>query len=127
MLSSLASVAYRHPRRMALGALLAFGLAGAFGGPAAGLFKAQNAFQDPRSDSARAEALVKRLTGREISAGVLVLVAAPPGSGAVSAVASAVSRECDVATVSAPRSGRPSPLVSTDGWSPPMAARRSSR
>ena len=65
MSSSLASVAYRHPRRMALGALLAFGLAGAFGGPAAGLFKAQNAFQDPRSDSARAEALVKRLTGRE--------------------------------------------------------------
>ena len=115
MLSSLASVAYRHPRRMALGALLAFGLAGAFGGPAAGLFKAQNAFQDPRSDSARAEALVKRLTGREISAGVLVLVAAPPGSGAVSAVASAVSRERDVATVSAPRAGRPSPLVSTDG------------
>jgi uncharacterized membrane protein YdfJ with MMPL/SSD domain len=121
VLSSLAGVAYRHPRRMALGALLAFALAGAFGGPAAGLFKAQNAFQDPHSDSARAERLLKRLTGREISAGVLVLVAAPAGSAAVASVASAVTREPDVATVSAPKAGRTSPLVSTDGRSSVVA------
>jgi hypothetical protein len=71
---------------MALGALAAFAVVGVVGGPAAGLFKAQNAFQDPHSDSARAEALLKRLTGTEIGPGVLVLVAAPPRSAAVRAL-----------------------------------------
>jgi uncharacterized membrane protein YdfJ with MMPL/SSD domain len=100
---------------MAVGALVAFVLAGAFGGPAAGMFKAQNAFQDPHSDSARAERSLKRLTGREIAPGVLVLVAAAPGSGAVSAVAAAIGRQPDVASVEAPTAATPSPLVSTDG------------
>ena len=60
-LSALADLAFQHPRRMALLALLTFLLAGALGGPAAGLFKAQDAFQDPHSDSARAEKLLKRV------------------------------------------------------------------
>ncbi|MGZ6724418.1 MAG: MMPL family transporter [Solirubrobacteraceae bacterium] len=101
---------------MALITLLVLVVAGVFGGPAAGLFKAQNAFEDPHSDSARAEQLLKRLTGAEISPGVLVLVAAPPGSPAVSSVARAVSRQPDVAAVAAP-TGRRSPLVSIDGSS----------
>jgi uncharacterized membrane protein YdfJ with MMPL/SSD domain len=107
---------------MALTTLLVFVVAGVFGGPAAGLFKAQNAFQDPHSDSARAEQSLKRLTGAEISPGVLVLVAAPPGSPAVSSVASAISRQPDVAAVAAPTAGRPSPLVSIDGRSSVVAA-----
>jgi len=111
-LSALADLAFQHPRRMALLALLTFLLAGALGGPAAGLFKAQDAFQDPHSDSARAEKLLKRVTGREASAGVLVLVAARPGSAAVSSAASAISRAPDVATVSAPLPGQASPFVS---------------
>jgi RND superfamily putative drug exporter len=120
-LSALADLAFKHPRRMALLALLTFLLAGAFGGPAAGLFKAQDAFQDPHSDSARAERLLKRVTGREASAGVLVLVAARPGSPAVSSAASAISRATDVATVSAPMPGQASPFVSADGRSSLLA------
>jgi RND superfamily putative drug exporter len=120
-LSALADLAFQHPRRMALLALLTFLLAGALGGPAAGLFKAQDAFQDPHSDSARAEKLLKRVTGREASAGVLVLVAARPGSAAVSSAASAISRAPDVATVSAPLPGQASPFVSADGRSSLLA------
>jgi hypothetical protein len=117
MLTSLAGLAYRHPRRMALCGLLVFVVAGVFGAPAAGLFKAQNAFEDPHSDSARAEQLLKRLTGREVSPGVLALVAAPPESPAVASVAAAIARQPDVAAVAAPAAGRTSPLISTDGRS----------
>ncbi len=99
-----------------------FVVAGVFGGPAAGLFKAQNAFQDPHSSSARAEALLKRLTGREIAPGVLVLVAAPPGSAAVVSVASAVARQPDVASVAVPTADGRSPLVSSDGRASVVAA-----
>ncbi len=122
MLGSLASTVTRHPRRMALTALLVFVVAGVFGGPAAGLFKAQNPFQDPNSESARAERLLKRVTGREIAPGVLVVVAAPPGSPAVSSVASTIARQPDVAAVATPSAGTPSPLVSTDGRSSVVAA-----
>ncbi len=122
MLSSIANLASRHPRRMALAALLVFVLVGVFGAPAAGLFKAQNAFADPHSASARAEALLKRLTGQETSPGVLVVVAAPPGSPAVSSAARAIAHQPDVATVASPAAGRPSPLVSTDGRSSVVAA-----
>jgi RND superfamily putative drug exporter len=100
---------------MTLGALAVFIVAGVFGGPAAGLFKAENAFQDPHSDSARAEQSLKRLTGREIAPGVLVVVAAAPRSRAVSSVAGAIARQPDVASVRAPTPGAPSPLVATDG------------
>jgi len=117
MLNSLATLAYRYPRRMALTALLVFVFVGVFGGPAAGLFNAQNPFQDPHSDSARAQRLLTRLTGREISPGVLALVSAPHGSPAVAAVASSIARQPDVATVAAPTAARPSPLVSVDGRS----------
>jgi uncharacterized membrane protein YdfJ with MMPL/SSD domain len=122
MLSSLADLASGNPRRMALTSLAVFVVAGVLGGPAAGLFKAQNAFQDPRSASARAERLLKRLTGAETSPGVLVIVAAPPGSPAVAAVASAISRQPDVATVASPTAVRSSPLVSTHGRSSIVAA-----
>jgi uncharacterized membrane protein YdfJ with MMPL/SSD domain len=122
MLSALADLASRHPRRMALTSLVVFVVAGVLGGPAAGLFKAQNAFQDPNSGSARAERLLKRLTGAETSPGVLVIVAAPPGSPAVASVARAIAGQPDVAAVAAPPAGRPSPLVSTDGRSSVVAA-----
>ena len=121
MLKALADLASRHPRRMALTSLVVFVVAGVFGGPAAGLFQARNAFADPHSASARAEALLQRLTGRESAPGVLVLVSAPPGSAAVSSVARALARQPDVATVLAP-ARRPSPLVSTDGRSSVVAA-----
>ena len=53
MLGGLASLAIRHPRRMALLALVAFAVAGVFGATAIGLLNAKNPFSDPSSASAR--------------------------------------------------------------------------
>jgi RND superfamily putative drug exporter len=100
---------------MAIGALIVFAIAGVFGGPAAGAFKAQNAFANPSSDSARAEALLKRVTGEEIAPGIQVLVHAPPGSPQVLAVRHAVGRLSDVGEVGLPARGQPGPFVSRDG------------
>jgi uncharacterized membrane protein YdfJ with MMPL/SSD domain len=122
VLTRLAELAVRHPRRMALGALLVFVLAGVIGGPAAGAFKASNPFADPHSDSARAEQTLKRLTGAEIAPGVLALVSAPPGSPAVSSVARTIAAQPDVASVTVPPAGLPSPLASRDGRSTVVAA-----
>ncbi|HMK96273.1 MAG TPA: hypothetical protein VK425_01940, partial [Acidimicrobiales bacterium] len=122
MLEALSQMASRHPKRIGLLALLVFVLAGAFGAPAAGMLNARNPFQDPGSQSARAEQLVQRLTGKEVSPGVLAVVAAPPGSGAVSSVAKAISAVPGVAGVTAPVAGQPSPMVSSDGRSSVVAA-----
>ena len=73
MFSSLASLSVRHPRRLALVALVLFIVAGVLGGPTAGLLKARNSFQDPGSQSARAQRALERATGAEPSAGVLAL------------------------------------------------------
>ena len=49
MFSSLANLALRRPRRIAVAALLFLLVASAIGGPAAGLLNARNSFQDPSS------------------------------------------------------------------------------
>src|SRR5215472_4864992 len=102
MLEFLARAATSHPRRLALLALVAFVVAGIVGGPAAGKLNARNPFSDPSSESARAQALVERTTGRESDPGVLAIVSAPPGSGAVSSVARTIRSVPAVATVVAP-------------------------
>ncbi len=122
MLTRLAELALHHPRRMALSGLLLFAIVAVIGGPAAGSFNAQNSFADPHSESARAEQTLKRLTGEEIAPGVLALVNAPPGSPIVSSVASTIGAQPDVARVTIPTMGRPSPLVSRDGRSVVLAA-----
>ncbi len=122
-LTRLADLALRHPRRMALGALVLFVVVAVIGGPAAGAFKASNPFADPQSDSARAETTLKRITGAEIAPGVFALVNAPPGSPAVSSVARTIAAQPDVAGLAAvPRAGVPSPVVSRDGRSTLVAA-----
>ena len=60
MFSSLASLSVRHPRRVAAVAVILFVAGGVFGGPAAGLLNARNAFQDPGSDAAIAERSIER-------------------------------------------------------------------
>jgi RND superfamily putative drug exporter len=128
MLSRLADLAVAHPRRMALLALLAVIVAGVFGGPAAGLLKASNAFRDPNSDSARAETIVERATGAEASPGVLAVVAAPPDSPAVASVARTIAGVRGVAAVAAPTAATAAAaaptqgLVSADGRSSIVAA-----
>ncbi len=122
MLDSLARQAWSHPRRFALGALAVFVVAGIVGGPAAGKLNARNAFSDPGSQSARAQALVERVTGRETDPGVLAVVSAPPGSEAVTSVARTIGAVPAVASVVAPVAGAPSPLVSSDGHMSVVAA-----
>ncbi len=122
MLVALANLAIRHPRRMALLALAAFVVAGVFGGTAIGLLNARNAFSDPSSASARAEAAVQRATGEETSPGVLALVSAPPGSPAVSSTAHAIAHVPGVALVTAPAPGHQAGLVSAGGRSSLVAA-----
>lgn len=115
MLGGLADLAIRHPRRMALLALVAFVIAGVFGATAIGLLNARNPFSDPNSASARAQAAVQRATGEEASPGVLALVPAPPGSPAVTSAAQAIARVPGVAAVTVPAPGHDEGLVSADG------------
>ncbi len=115
MFDALANAAIRHPRRMALIALLAFVLAGAFGAMAPNLLNARNPFSNPGSPSARAEALVQRVTGEEAGPGVLALVSAPPGSQAVASAARTIAGVPGVATVAAPVPGHEAGMVSRDG------------
>ncbi len=117
MLRALANAAIRHPRRMALLALVVFALAGAFGATAVTLLNARNPFSDPSSPSARAEALLQQATGQEASPGVVALVTAPPGSPAVTSAARAIAGVPGVAAVAAPGPGHTAGLVSADGRS----------
>ncbi|MHB8691132.1 MAG: MMPL family transporter [Solirubrobacteraceae bacterium] len=116
MLSSLAKLAVRRPRRVAALSVVLFLAFGVIGGPAAGMLKARNGFQDPNSPSARQLSAVERATGAEPSAGVLALVKAPPSSPEVRFVAHTIAAVPGVASVIAPPpQARHSPLVSFDG------------
>ena len=120
MLTSLTNLALRHPRRIAVAALVFFIAAGVYGGPAAGLLNARNSFVAPSSPSAREQQAIRRATGAEDGSGVLALVSAPPSSPAVAAVAATIAAVPGVAAVTPPPAGlasRHSPLVSRDGRS----------
>ncbi len=129
MLSGIARLAAAQPRRMALTALVVVIIAGVFGGPVAGMLKAQNAFRDPSSQSARAEIAIEKATGAEPNPGVIAIVAAPPGSPAVASAARAIGAVPGVVAVKAPHTARDAGLVSTDGQSsivavdPPLRGR----
>jgi uncharacterized membrane protein YdfJ with MMPL/SSD domain len=116
--TSLTNLALRHPRRMAVLTLVFFVAAGVYGGPAAGLLNARNAFVAPSSPSAREQQTVERATGAEGDQGVLALVSAPPSSPSVAAAARTIARVPGVAAVTPPPAGpanRKSPLVSRGG------------
>ncbi|MGO9975072.1 MAG: MMPL family transporter [Solirubrobacteraceae bacterium] len=102
-----------------------FIVAGVFGGPTVGLLNARNGFQDPGSQSARAESAIERATGAESSPGVLALVAAPPSSPAVAAVAHSIAAVPGVAAVTQPSVRTPG-LISRDGSESVVAATLSS-
>ena len=122
MFSSLANLALRRPRRIAVAALLFLLVASAIGGPAAGLLNARNSFQDPSSEAARAQTLIQSATGSEPSAGVLALISAPPSSPAVASVASTIAAVPGVASVATPASSQNPALVSRDGRESIVAA-----
>jgi len=105
---------------MAALVVVAFIAAGVYGGPAAGLLKARNAFVAPSSPSARAQQTIERATGAEDGPGVLALVSESPASPTVAAVARTIRAVPGVAAVTTPPPGAAagrSPLVSRDGRS----------
>jgi uncharacterized membrane protein YdfJ with MMPL/SSD domain len=125
MFRSLANLSLRRPRRVAVVALILFMVAGVLGGPAAGLLKARNSFQDPSSPSAQALRTIERATGREPGPGALALVSAPPRSPAVASAARRIAAVPGVASVETPTTSRA--LVSRDGRKSLVAATFRSR
>jgi RND superfamily putative drug exporter len=114
MFTRLAALATARPRRLAALGLLAFIAMAVFGAPAIGKLKAPNAFNDPGSQSALAQAQVQDATGHDAYPEILALVKAPPSSGEVTSVARVLRADPAVAAVIvAP--GASSPLVSRDG------------
>lgn len=121
MLNAVARTAATHPRRVGLIAVFAVIAGVIIGGPTQKLLKAQNSFQAPSSQSARAESAIERATGLEVSPGVLALVDAPASSPRVAAVAEELRSVPGVAHVTVPER-RASPLVSRNGTQTIVAA-----
>jgi RND superfamily putative drug exporter len=122
MLTRLANLGLGHPRRVIGVALAFFLVAGVIGGPAAGLLKARNGFQDPGSQAAQAQRLIQRATGAEAHPGVLALVSAAPGTPAVASAAVTLRTVSGVASVATPTGRHDPALVSRDGRSSMVAA-----
>ena len=115
MLNRLASLAAAAPRRLAGPGLLALIVLAVFGAPALGKLNAQDAFNDPGSQSTRAQTQIQNATGHDAYPKVLALVKAPPGSAAVAHAAAVLRADPAVADVTVPPPGAGSPLVSRDG------------
>jgi len=120
LLTRYAATSVRHPRRIALLAVIFFLVAGVIGGPAAGLLKARNGFEDPSSQAAAARKQIERATGVEPTAGVIALVHGAPAGPAVASAAATLRADSGVARVvaGAPGSG----LIARDGRSTAVAA-----
>ncbi|MBO0691416.1 MAG: MMPL family transporter [Acidimicrobiaceae bacterium] len=110
----LAKLAAEHPHRVLMLGLLVLVVAGVFGASAASRLEARNAFADPSSSSARAEALIEQATGRESSPGVVLMVDRPPSSPAVALAARTLAGVPGVAHVETPDGGRNTTLMSDD-------------
>jgi RND superfamily putative drug exporter len=119
--NSLTNIALAHPRRIAALTLVFFIVAGIYGGPAAGLLKARNSFQDPSSPSAQEQRVIEQATGAEDGSGVLALVSAPPSSPLIAETARTIAAVPGVARVTVPpvtgAASRHSPLISANGRS----------
>src|SRR5215469_13424141 len=115
MLTALARMSLRAPRRLAAAALVVFLALAVVGGPTAGLLKDRNSFQDPSSQAAHAEQAIQRATGSESTPGVMALVDAPPSSPKVAAIAHLIAGVPGVAAVATPAGAHDSALISRDG------------
>ena len=119
MFTALSNLALRRPRRMAVLCLVFFAAAGVYGGPAAGMLKAHNGFQDPSSPSSREQTMIQNATNAEDAPGIMVIVDGPPTSRRVRTVARLLRGVPGVASVMKPpptrRSIGRSPLVSRNG------------
>jgi len=117
VLSRLAALGLRHPRRVLWSAVFVFVLAAAFGGPAAGVLERDRDFEAPNSESWNARVALEQATGTAIDPGVLALVDAPRDGARVADVAGRLRADRDVARVVVPPASGDTPLASRDGRS----------
>ncbi|HEY3773535.1 MAG TPA: MMPL family transporter [Solirubrobacteraceae bacterium] len=80
MLSTLAHLLSRRPRRTLLAVLIFVILAGVIGGPVAGSLRSSGGFAPPNAGSQIAIRQIERATGAEPAAGVTLLVRTPQGA-----------------------------------------------
>jgi trehalose monomycolate/heme transporter len=80
MLSALAERGIRRPRRILIGALVAFVVAAVLGGPVAGQLDSANGFEDPGSSSVAAREAIQQASGFDASPGVIAVVETPRGA-----------------------------------------------
>jgi trehalose monomycolate/heme transporter len=109
------------PIRTLLAVFLFVLVAGFFGGPVAGSLESGGGFATSNADSVRAIERIETATGRDPSAGIVLLVDTPDGLAAdadrVGEVTQALAAEPGIIDVSSPTTtrGDPTSLVSTDG------------
>ena len=122
MLSALAERGIRRPRRILIGAFVAFVVAAVLGGPVAGQLDSANGFEDPGSSSVAAREAIQQASGLDAAAGVIALVDTPGGAASaqgrerVAQVARVLDGVPGVAIVRTPAdAGRA--LVARDGTS----------
>jgi uncharacterized membrane protein YdfJ with MMPL/SSD domain len=119
MLDSLARLMYRRRRRVLVGAVLFVILAGAVGGPVAGLLDSDNDFDPPSAEAVQAREAIADATGASAAPDVIALVrlGAPADSAAAQAKLRDVAQVAagpEVARVDAYEPGGPEELVSKD-------------
>jgi uncharacterized membrane protein YdfJ with MMPL/SSD domain len=122
MLDSLARLMFRRRRRVLVGAVLFVVLAGAVGGPLAGLLDSDDDFDPPTAEAVQAREAIARATGASAAPDVVALVrlGAPADSSAGQAKLRDVVRVAagpEVARVDAHEPGGSDELVSKDGRS----------
>jgi uncharacterized membrane protein YdfJ with MMPL/SSD domain len=127
MLRSLADAIFRRRRLVLVATVVFVALAGAVGGPVAGLLDSSDDFDDPASEAVIAREAIVRATGASASpdAVALVRLRAPVESAEARAKLArvvAAMRDRDVAELQAYRPGGPSELVSADRRSTYVAA-----
>jgi RND superfamily putative drug exporter len=121
MTAALTALATRRPRRVLLVTVLAAVAAGVYGGPVAGLLDSGRAnFQDPASQSVRADRAIETETGIQASPGIVALVKTPAGVAAPSSrrelasVAATFARDPAVGHVATAFAGGGPALVARD-------------
>src|SRR5687768_944902 len=122
MLSRLARLLYRRRRRFLIGAILLVFVAGAVGGPVAGLLDSDDDFDPPSAEAVQAREAIADATGASASPDIVALVrlgAPADSSGGQSKLrdVAAAAEGPEVARVEAYRPGGPRELVSRDGRS----------
>ena len=128
MLTRLANAGAGHPKRILLLALLFTLVAGAVGGPVAGLLSSTGDFDDPGSQSVAAQHQIERATGGQASPGVIAVVATPAGATspagriATARIAATLRRDPSVASVVSLRLTGDKRFVARDGTSTFVAA-----